>query len=621
MNERIKKNTINKVSVLLLWAIHIGKTIFMFRGVRWKDELPIVNVDYIIYYARALRAHEFYEKSGRFWGYDPYEMAGYVSGPIHEAGNYLMSWVSHVLSGVIPIHRTLLILEIMGLFLVPVMMYGAVKVWRENEEEAWAAFGVTVLMQGVYDLFSSFIAQAGLFTFQVGTALSFLAVSLMWRAVRQGGYRWWLAAGGAMVILPQVHPGTVFIVGPPLLALYIFNIDRMSLKNRGVFFGVLLITFVSNWYWLEPYLHFSDWGVQVLYMTAKWQKLVSLLIPIQGTFLDYCQVVLVWVFLISTIQVLREFKKAGGIFWFFIFWMASLALLAYGGSYLPAIKKMQPGRFVFPMWMLVYLLGTVGLVSQWGKFRHGKSRSAVVFACLVGVQVWTYAVWPENQPKPLLKTQLEPAQQEFLDYLKTYKTQNGRLLIESTDEGPHFQDMIPGLTKMVLIGGSNPGNNLKSRTTLFVGGYWDGKKVVYDRPVLFGRPVQSWSVQELKVMLDLYNIESVACLSDISNKYFSQQTALFEPMAQAGEYVFYQVNQTPSWFIEGSGTLTIDYDALTISNPSLGSLILKFHYLDTLKTAPPLPIHPIWIKDDPVPFIRIENIKEASTIKVYNAGL
>jgi hypothetical protein len=207
MNERIKKNTINKVSVLLLWAIHIGKTIFMFRGVRWKDELPIVNVDYIIYYARALRAHEFYEKSGRFWGYDPYEMAGYVSGPIHEAGNYLMSWVSHVLSGVIPIHRTLLILEIMGLFLVPVMMYGAVKVWRENEEEAWAAFGVTVLMFGWFDPFSSQMIWASLFTFQVGTALSFLAVSLMWRAVRQGGYRWWLALGGKTYKLKFGHRG------------------------------------------------------------------------------------------------------------------------------------------------------------------------------------------------------------------------------------------------------------------------------------------------------------------------------------------------------------------------------------------------------------------------------
>src|SRR6185436_7102537 len=101
--------------VAALVLAHVIKMLFYFKGVHWSSPFPIVNYDFILYYSRALRAHEFFLRSGRFWGYDPFHMAGYVSGPVHEVGNYLTSLVAHFLSPWVSIAHTLLILEIVGL--------------------------------------------------------------------------------------------------------------------------------------------------------------------------------------------------------------------------------------------------------------------------------------------------------------------------------------------------------------------------------------------------------------------------------------------------------------------------------------------------------------------------
>jgi len=61
--------------------LHAVKMFAWFHRVEWHSALPIVNHDFIIYYARMLRFHEFVARSGRFWGYDPTNMAGCLSGP------------------------------------------------------------------------------------------------------------------------------------------------------------------------------------------------------------------------------------------------------------------------------------------------------------------------------------------------------------------------------------------------------------------------------------------------------------------------------------------------------------------------------------------------------------
>ena len=53
--------------------VHLLKWAYLLREVRLFSDFPIVNHDFLLYYARALRMHQFFLTSGRFWGYDPFD--------------------------------------------------------------------------------------------------------------------------------------------------------------------------------------------------------------------------------------------------------------------------------------------------------------------------------------------------------------------------------------------------------------------------------------------------------------------------------------------------------------------------------------------------------------------
>src|SRR5689334_14457015 len=95
-----------------LIALHVAKVAFWMRNIDFRSGLPIVNVDFLQYYARALRAHEFWSTSERYWGFDPFEMAGYPAGLYNEVGTYFTSLACHLLARWIPIATSLLTMEI-----------------------------------------------------------------------------------------------------------------------------------------------------------------------------------------------------------------------------------------------------------------------------------------------------------------------------------------------------------------------------------------------------------------------------------------------------------------------------------------------------------------------------
>jgi hypothetical protein len=223
---------------------------------------------------------------------------------------------------------------------------------------------------------------------------------------------------------------------------------------------------------------------------------------------------------------------------------------------------------------------------------------------------------------PRLTTSLTPQQKEFISSLKKRGPIPGRLLVECSDEWvPLLGDMIPHWIQQPVLGGSNPGNNLISRFTVFAGVYWNGKKMVTDDPKIFNRSLKNMTKAEFSSYLQLYNVLEAAVFSRSSNEVFQKWPDLCVPVKRAGNYVLYEIKNNATWFIQGSAKLGMDRDEINLTHVSPGPLILKFHWIDTLKCDPSLPMTPVWIKDDPVPFISIDNSAEVQKIRIYNAGL
>ena len=82
-------------------------------------------------------------------------------------------------------------------------------------------------------------------------------------------------------------------------------------------------------------------------------------------------------------------------------------------------------------------------------------------------------------------------------------------------------------------------------------------------------------------------------------------------------YIIYETNITPSYFLKGSGELEAAINRITIHSPSEGEIVLKYHWIEGLKTDPPLEIGSVKVLDDPVGFIRLRNTSGAKKIEIF----
>lgn len=600
-----------------LVVLHLAKVSFWFHRIDFSSPFPIVNHDYIIYFARALRAQAFFDRSGRYWGYDPFEMAGTIAGPVHEAGSHFMSLISYLLYPLISIKNSQLALVIGGITLAPFLTLAAVRLWRGTWTQAWTAFGLVTLMYGVIDNSSSNLVFRGVFGFQMACFVGLVQVALFYDFIKNGGIKSWAFLTLASAVVVQLHPGSVFIVGAPLIYLYVTNFRSISARTHILIGAALGVAILSNWYWIRPYWAFRDWQGSALNFQSRGLKgLIYDFNPFQHDirrfFLVLAKLYLLKEAMVAVAARLRENKNEGGAW---IVLLTGLFLFGYFGSILPGIRDLQPGRYMLSFWITVYILAGFSLLKTLG------SPKNIAAGAVTGLTVFTLFLFSNNAPP--FATTLHERQQALIDAFKIYGPLPGRLLLECGEyDAPNINEIIPSLTKQPLLGGGNPGNILKTRNTLFMGSYYDGSgKEIKNRPLAFGKYLEQLDEAKLEEYLDLYNISAVAAYSRRSIAILNNRRAVLEPWHIAGDYKFYRVVKRPGWFLEGSGTVALDYDQILITNPSKGPLILKSHWIKTLVTDPPLPMRPVMVKDDPVAFIGIDNSSGADRILIYNAGL
>ncbi len=86
---------------------------------------------------------------------------------------------------------------------------------------------------------------------------------------------------------------------------------------------------------------------------------------------------------------------------------------------------------------------------------------------------------------------------------------------------------------------------------------------------------------------------------DVATKYLKEGV---------NHYRLYRIDRPHSFFLKGSGQIS-QQDANLIElrdltpDPSLGGATLSLHWLDTWRTDPSVPLSPVTLPDDPVPFI------------------
>ncbi|KPJ58140.1 MAG: hypothetical protein AMS15_09100, partial [Planctomycetes bacterium DG_23] len=172
--------------------------------------------------------------------------------------------------------------------------------------------------------------------------------------------------------------------------------------------------------------------------------------------------------------------------------------------------------------------------------------------------------------------------------------------------GGHLPALLPWYTKREFIGGPEPDHYIKHHFASFTYGE------------LFGRDITGFSLSLLQTYFDTYNIKWIIAWSDKSRIYFQRHSGYITYLHSIGDFSFYEVRRNPNFFLKGSGKTKADYNKIVVTEASPGEVVLKYHWLQTLRTKPPLKIEAYPVPDDPIGFIKIYN-GEVRDFEIYNA--
>ncbi|MCB4755749.1 MAG: hypothetical protein LHV69_01715 [Elusimicrobia bacterium] len=538
-------------------------------------------------------------------------MAGYISGPIHEGGSIFTSIASHLLSYFIPISKTLLSIELAYFFLAPFFIILFIRNWGGTREQSWIGFGICTLMFCGLSFWDNLY---GLLGFQLSCFMGLWLVSFFWKWIGKGDLKSWAILTIGLSVIFQIHPATLLIIGVPMALIYFINSRTLKLYQHALIGVTGIIVLVANLYWIKPYLAFKDWQtITPYYMTLSLKNLVNFHGPIQEYWGNSVRRVVSYLLIYLSIRALLKIHSTSPAkAWVLISWASFLAIISLLGSHLPFIRNQQPHRFLIPLFLL--LTGISPFALDAFLLLRKKTMAFILPFVLVFAILWF--------PNLSFQFDLTQNQKEFIKHVKRISPLPGRLLIECAEKSTaHFSDYIPFTSGQLILGGSNPGNFLRTKFTVFKGNYSDGFRSVENRPMVFDRLLSEFNEEKFMSYLDLYNVSNIAAWSSKSTEILNSFVKILSYEGRFGDHNFYKVKRKSNWFFVGSGDLRMEYDKLFVKRASTGRIVIKSHWINTFKCNPPLPIKPVYLKDDPVPFISIDNSTGIENIEIFNAGL
>jgi hypothetical protein len=618
------------VLIVAIFSFHAIGLIWLFDFLPGLyDPNPIIEQDWGLHFHHLKSLETFWKQEKFSWCYNPLFMAGYPSNTIQDLSIKLFEFLALAFSliALTPI-QWFKISVFLAMASVPWLMYFSMRNLFAREQIRNTAATAAALFGTIY-WWNSLPREMffyGMVGYSTAAYASILGVTLFYRLVQQHA-SWGAVQFGwvlfAIAILP-LHVQSPIIFLPPILGLLI---ARPKLVNRYLLLwtiGAASISLAVNLLWLAPAFHHrgddvSKTIVEQLalfvstdpltfvkdYLAPKnywsfrqsfWEKGVRLMLLILG--------------LTGTIKLLRNGHREVGIL--LATALITLFLITYSGFFMPILNGWQPMRFKVPFDLFLALAASY-LVAKWLTASSAAPRSYMVPILLVTAAIAFVAnlVHTESPGKLRLRTLIRPEISAITQWVQTNTPADGRILFEeSGDEtgfvydGMYLSSFIPHWTGRELIGGPINFYNDRHHFAEFHSGR------------LFGRDIQSFTDEEIKNYLRLYNIGAVVAFHPASLKRLLSIPGLLSPEQRIGPVHLMTVNQPLSWLLQGRGEVEAKLNRLEVSSAGTDALVLKYHWVNGLVSNPEASIVPVKIFDDPIPFIKVVDPPESFILRV-----
>jgi hypothetical protein len=551
-----------------------------------------------------IEARVYFKNAHRLWGYNPYYLAGYPSGINQPISNHWAVLLNIILG---PIFRQPFIFNLALLsayLLLPIFVYLAAKNFSLSKINTVILMALSEFCIIEFRWLGNEIFVFGGYGWPLASFMSLHVCSLLYKYIvnRRFGHIASLAVFGSMTAF--AHPAAPVICAVFCIPLLIFYFRELRLRDILYIGTSMAIIIFFNYVWIGPMLKFYYLKIDAPFITSILQTSKNTFL---STFRQETPVALMIVLSIFSALHMSFRRQDKRLILSLLVSLAIFLIFTFLGSQI-GLGIIQPFRFIAPAFILMVLI----VAESVGDFT--KEKNVLYIICLAALFV-SLAKSPMRIKYNFDINAPRGAWGELLDFIKNDTAGNGRLLLQDSERirpygFTHFPGIIPHATSKEMAGG--PGWVI----------YKDFKFISFiDDTVFGGKSLKKISDADLKQYLELYNIKYILVYSDTARGFFGKNNA-FRQIFRVGTYNIYEYLESKgSYCHEGTANVGADYDKIVVKNASPGTIILKYHYIDTLRIRPDwLKIGPVRLMDDPIPFIQVEN-GTCSDFIIYNDGL
>lgn len=620
---------------LALFAVHLAVMLYMSPPSVILGPLPLISFDWSTHYEQCKRAVESFTASGRGWMWDPRLLAGQPSGAIFDADNkgYELFCLALVKLGVRFDRAFNLFIWAALAAVFPTVLLGA----RLLGQRPRAALLGASLASAIwwFDGFSHWLWFVGMISWGIVSYAWLVPLGLLVAFLRDRRPWQVILLAPALAAVHTVHPYVFIVLVAPMLVAYHRARRELSRRDHALVLGAAGFTVLANAWWLRVAFKF-------------WHYILD-----SGYYLDATPDFVLWDWLAITkepwvtgvVANQSSFRFAalslaavGLILWRrardprFV-WVAVAAgvplFIAYVGGVTPLLRQVQPYRFILPLVMLAAVVGGGALDElagpTWEALRERRAPGLALAVLLVvagprlvrDVQYFVPELVPTHKkPLPLpppnvsgpleLGVQAWPKPYDFrhtpddkAPALERFVTANddgrSRWLLEWWMSG----EQLAGRTHAQVLGGFREINLAHSDANYFRV-HEEGKPI---DPEAFRRYLEAFNVGWVGLVLPYPSIED--------------RRDLLEPVPGPPGARWYRARLAPSWIVGGGpGAVTASNDRIVVKGSAGGSLVLKYHFLETLRCRPGCTLRRVASPLTRVGFIGVDGAP--SDFEVYN---
>lgn len=632
----IINNIKNNLKLYIIMGIFILFVIKLFPIKCIFDERAINNNDYMFHYYHWNTFSEYMEDNGKTWGYDPFWMAGHPENAVCDVDNKGMELFTYIISkigfnNVIFFKVFLLITFILG----PLLTYFASRNWGFNKNTSTLIL-VFQLAFWTCMPYMRVMLTTGTYCYVFVSYLAIYILSLLYRYLK---YRKVITLVGIWILSSLavlLHIYSVIIICLPGILLYILYSKNQPRYVHICLLGSGILVFAINSFWIVPLFKFFHYST------------VSRDYVNQGSITDFIMwSILSLLFVPGLVLILFFFRK--GIKYFKtcnendkklrIFFGGTIIiyfLLGAFGKYTPLTRMLIPLRYHVNMFQYMVFPAAFGIIAFIHKIQVNQSKRKKVlkislfsFTVVIPLILFICISKASNETNPIawfysrnLCQHIEDneSSKELIRWLRDNTSKKGRILIESIwspmqkeqDDWffMNYEPILPLIVDREFIGGP--------RDDIFLKHYYTGLHLDFvefsqlakknEIPmILFEKNINTINLKTLKEYFSMYNIKWIIASRTEAKEYFDKFPEYLKKVKQFGKVWIYEVEQNTSYIINGTGKVEADYNHIYVSECSGGDIILKYHWMEGMKTDKKIKIEKIKLKEDPVEFIKIND--------------